>query len=112
MLKRGAGYGGLSRTPRERMGLSSVTGPRPTQTQMLVCYYYSPLSHVLENLLEYPFARYNAKSPDYAYSQDEYNNFLEGSGLSHLPVVHAHATCRLGMDKGRDRLPLQSHPGI
>ncbi|KAH9965775.1 hypothetical protein BC827DRAFT_1179742 [Russula dissimulans] len=28
---------------------------------------------------EYPFTRYNAKSPDYAYSQDEYNSFLEDS---------------------------------
>jgi DNA methyltransferase 1-associated protein 1 len=26
---------------------------------------------------EYPFARYNAKSPDYSYSEDEYTKFLE-----------------------------------
>jgi DNA methyltransferase 1-associated protein 1 len=33
---------------------------------------------------EYPFARYNAKSADYTYSEDEYTKLLEGEGLTIL----------------------------
>jgi DNA methyltransferase 1-associated protein 1 len=40
--------------------------------------------------LEYPFARYNAKSADYRYSQDEYTKFLEGGRLNCSSVACAH----------------------
>jgi hypothetical protein len=79
VLKTSAGRGGLSRTLQGRMGWSSVTGSKPTQTQTLVCLL--PLTSYYVNtktIPEYPFARYNAKSADYTYSQDEYTKFLEG----------------------------------
>jgi len=37
---------------------------------------------------EYPFARYNAKSPDYSYSQEEYTQFLEGSWFFTIVQLH------------------------
>ena len=61
---------------------------------------------------EYQFARYNAKSPDYTYSEDEYTKFLEGARLGHNPLTRAHIIGRPRMDKGRDRLPFQPYPRI
>ena len=41
-------------------------------------------SSIYSSPLEYPFARYNAKSADYTYSQDEYTKLLEGEGSTIL----------------------------
>jgi hypothetical protein len=104
--RNGTGCGGLSRTLRERMGLSSVTGSKPTPIQMLVCFSFYPCVIIacVKITSEYPFARYNAKSPDYTYSEEEYTKFLEGTRLVDSPAAHAHIIGRPGMDKGRDRL--------
>jgi DNA methyltransferase 1-associated protein 1 len=108
-----AGCGGLSRTLRERMGLSSVTGSKPTPIQMLVCFsFYPSVITCVKSTSEYPFARYNAKSPDYTYSEEEYTKFLEGARLVHSPATQTHIIGRPGMDKGRDRLSFQSYPRI
>jgi hypothetical protein len=112
-MKTGAGCGGLSRTLREQMGSSSVTGSKPTLTQMLVCFsFYLSVITCLKITLEYPFARYNAKSPDYTYSEEEYTKFLEGAKLVRSPATHAHIIGRPGMDEGRDRLSFQSYTRI
>jgi hypothetical protein len=112
-MKNGVGCGGLSRTLQERMGWSLVTGSKLTPTQMLVCLLFSPSYHLsVEITSEYPFARYNAKSPDYSYSEDEYTKFLEGARLGHNPVTPAHIIGRPRMDKGRDRLSFQPYPRI
>jgi hypothetical protein len=113
VMKNGAGCGGLSRTLRERMGLSSVTGSKPTPIQMLVCFsFYPSVTTCVKLISEYPFARYNAKSPDYGYSEEEYTKFLEGARLVHSPATHTHIIGRPGMDKGRDRLSFQSYQRI
>ena len=52
---------------------------------------------------EYPFARYNAKSPDYMYSEEEYTKFLEGARLVHSPVSYAHSYHRQTQNGQRKR---------
>jgi hypothetical protein len=95
------------------MGLSSVTGSKPTPIQMPVCFsFYSSVITCVKIILEYPFARYNTKSPDYTYSEEEYTKFLEGTRLVHRPATRTHVIGRPGMDKGRDRLSFQSYSGI
>lgn len=107
------GSGGLSRTLQGAMGWSSVTGSKPTRTQTQVrSLLLSPYHLVIKTASEYPFARYNAKSTDYTYSQDEYTQLLEGSTPNYTSVARSHIIDRPRMDQGRDRLPLQSHPRI
>ena len=85
------------------MGLSSVTGSKPTPIQMLVCFFFYPSVIAFVKITsEYPFARYNAKSPDYTYSEEEYTKYLEGARFVNSPATHAHVIGRPGMDKGRD----------
>lgn len=86
------------------MGLSSATGLKPTPIQMLVCFLLLSVITYVKITSEYPFARYNAKSPDYTYSEEEYTKFLEGARLVHSPATHTHIIGRPGMDKGRNRL--------
>jgi hypothetical protein len=74
---------------------------------LFFCYYLS-----VKITSEYQFARYNAKSPDYTYSEDEYTKFLEGTRFGHDPVTRPHIIGRPRMDKGGDRLPFQPHPRI
>jgi DNA methyltransferase 1-associated protein 1 len=112
VLRNGAGCGSLSRTLRGRMGCSLAIGSKPTRTRMLVRPSLSPSLLGIDTAPEYPFARYNAKSPDYRYSEEEYTQFLEGPRLDHHSIAHTHIIIRSRMGQGRDRLPFQSHPRI